>query len=108
MNDHERERDDEYERAHAWAVREQQERQEITDAVEALSRIANRSLSPAIFVEAMSREHRTLQQSMTGLMLAWFKHLANETHYDLRNEASVRMARKVMEVVDGTTRLPFI
>ena len=60
----------------------------------------------------MSREHRTLQQVMTGLMLSWFEHLASLSdkpgHYDLRNEASVKVAKKVMEATGGVTRLPLI
>jgi hypothetical protein len=54
----------------------------------------------------MSREHRTHQQSVTGLMLEWFKYLASldENHrYDLRNEASVKLAKKIIDAisVDG-------
>jgi hypothetical protein len=79
-------------------------------AVEALSNVANHGASGKEFVESMANEHRTLQQAMTGLMLAWFKHLAAlpEGHYDLRNEASVRIAKKIMTAVDGATHLPCI
>ena len=89
---------------------QQQERDDVRDAVRLLSRIANKGSSPKLFVEEMSREHRTLQQVMTGLMLSWFEHLAElpEGHYDLRNEASVKVAKKVMEATGGVTRLPLI
>jgi hypothetical protein len=54
------------------------------------------------FVEAMHGEHRTLQQSFTGLALAWLKHLAslNEGQYDLRNKASVEVAKKLVGKLD--------
>lgn len=48
------------------------------------------------FVAHMANEHRTLQQGFTRLCVAWFEHLAslNENQYDLRNEASVKLAKK--------------
>lgn len=90
--------------------REQLERDMVRDAVRLLSRIANSGASTKMFVEEMSREHRTLQQVMTGMMLAWFNHLAKlaDEEYDLRNEASVKTARKIVEATGGVTRLPLI
>jgi hypothetical protein len=92
------------------AVRERDELAQVEAAVAALSKIANRSLSPELFIRCMDREHRTLQQSMSGLMLRWFKHLSElpAGHYDLRNQASVEMARKVMTATDGYIGLPLI
>jgi hypothetical protein len=89
---------------------ERREDDAMRDAVNALSNVVNRGGSPERFVRYMNREHRTLQQSMTGLMLAWFKHLSalTENQYDARNAASVQVAKKVMIVTDGATRLPFI
>ncbi len=54
------------------------------------------------FVEAMHNEHRTLQQSFTGLALAWLKHLStlNDGQYDLRNKASVEIAKKLVGALD--------
>lgn len=51
------------------------------------------------FVAAMSREHRTLQQGFTRLVVAWILDLAKREHYDLRNEASVMLAKKIVESV---------
>jgi len=50
------------------------------------------------FVEAMSRQHRTLQQSFTGVCVAWLHHLSKleEFRYDGRNEASVQLAKKLL------------
>jgi hypothetical protein len=52
----------------------------------------------AEFVAQMAREHRTLQQGFTRLTVQWLAHLAAlpEGHYDLRNEASVMLARKML------------
>jgi len=50
------------------------------------------------FVDELSRQHRTLQQQVTGVMVGWLLHLASlpDNWYDARNEASVRFARRVM------------
>lgn len=90
--------------------RETKEREAMRDLVRAFSNVANRSTASKLFVEEMSYEHRTLQQVMTGMMLAWFTHLAGLTgaEYDLRNEASVHTARKIVEATGGVTRLPLI
>lgn len=62
------------------------------------------------FCEQMKQEHRTLQQNFTRLCVAWLETLANmeEWEFDGRNEASVTMARHIMESLDGKTELPFI
>lgn len=64
------------------------------------------------FVVAMTSMHRTLQQSFTRLIVLWFKQLA-EMHdkglYDLRNEASCKLAKEVMKLEEsGKTSLPFV
>lgn len=57
----------------------------------------------------MSREHRTLQQGFTRLAVAWILDLAKREHYDLRNEASVTLAKKIVEKVGSEGFcLPFI
>jgi predicted sulfurtransferase len=49
------------------------------------------------FNEAMSREHRTLQQSFTRLCLKWLEHIAQEGYRtDLRNEASKKIANELV------------
>lgn len=62
------------------------------------------------FIEAMSREHRTLQQSFTTLCVAWLRTLAtyNENQHDLRNEDSVKFAKAVMERCEHESHLRFI
>lgn len=61
------------------------------------------------FTNKMLQQHRTLQQSFTGLCLDWLITLADVESYDLRNEASVKVAKKIKECLgeDGFY-LPFI
>jgi len=62
------------------------------------------------FVATMAREHRTLQQLFTGLCLKWLYHLAaHPEHQDLRNQASVETATRVVAALGpyGAT-LPLI
>lgn len=49
------------------------------------------------FVKFLSNEHRTLQQGITGLFLAWLESLSklSERQYDGRNEGSVRVAKQI-------------
>ena len=50
------------------------------------------------FCEAMSCEHRTLQQSFTKLCLQWIEHCASaEYRTDGRNEQSKKIAMELLE-----------
>ena len=63
------------------------------------------------FVDEMSREHRTIQQSFTRLCVAWLMHLGLDVHeqYDDRNAASVRLGRAFVENIPHDIRnLPTI
>lgn len=61
------------------------------------------------FAGEMAREHRTLQQNFTRLCVAWLEHLASEDHYDLRNEASVKLAQQFVSQIPAEVRhLPTI
>lgn len=66
--------------------------------VETLAQFANRGGSADEFAAALSREHRTLQQSVTGLFIAWIESLAKleEGRYDLRNAGSVKLAKALV------------
>jgi len=51
------------------------------------------------FIEAMSREHRTLQQSFTRLVLKWLEYVASDEYrYDGRNQGSHEIAKRIMRV----------
>jgi hypothetical protein len=60
------------------------------------------------FCDEMSKEHRTLQQNFTKLCIAWLKTLAKAEHFDPRNEASVQLARKIVEQFEDELYLPCI
>ena len=80
---------------------------EAAAAVEAMSRFVNNfAMDSAMFVEGLSLEHRTLQQSATGVMLQWLRRLASltEYEYDLRNEAAVQAAKICIEALDKDGR----
>ena len=87
--------------------------QSAKDAAEVVGNFLNGVMGreKAEFITEISYLHRTLQQRFTGLCLAWLNHLASlkEGEYDLRNEASVKTARKIKaacpEIEYG---LPFI
>ena len=49
------------------------------------------------FNQAMSREHRTLQQNFTRLCLKWLEHVASDEYYtDGRNEQSKDIAQALL------------
>ena len=77
------------------------------EAVAAMSTFVNNfNMDAAAFVEGLSREHRTIQQTATGVMLLWLRHLAslNEHEYDLRNEAAVQAAKICIEALNTDGR----
>ena len=56
------------------------------------------SLKSEQFNEAMSREHRTLQQSFTRLCLKWIEYVASDEYRtDGRNHASNKIARELID-----------
>ena len=75
-----------------------------------LSYLNNFSKQPTDeLVEELLREHRTLQQCFSRLCLRWFERVAEAPHgFDLRNEASVDLAREIMKIDLRVRALPFI
>jgi len=63
-------------------------------------------------VTILSSDHRTLQQSVTKFCIKWLEDCAKKDksgYYDLRNEASVKLGKKFMEVTSDMDRaMPFI
>jgi hypothetical protein len=59
--------------------------------------------------ERLANIHPTLQQSFMGVALAFIKALAAKEYVDLRNEASQKLARRLLEgVEESDTYLPFV
>jgi len=88
-----------------------EDKREVREAVQSVSHIVNAYGNEEVdfFVKQMSRQHRTLQQAFTRICQAWFLHLASleESHYDLRNEASVELAKKIKVTLENN-HLPLI
>ena len=63
-------------------------------------------------VKHLSNEHRTLQQSITKLCVAWLEECAKKQKagdFDLRNQASVELGQKFVERLKNEERwMPFI
>lgn len=82
-------------------------------AVKAMSNYVNNfGCKPMEFATLMGREHRTLQQTFTGICVAWLEHLARceaQGYYDLRNEASVKLGKRFVNAIEEVDRyLPMV
>ena len=66
--------------------------------VQELSEYVNRSLKPNEFCNAMSREHRYLQNEFTYLCIEWLRHCGSDDYrYDGRNEHSHNFGKMLIE-----------
>jgi len=54
--------------------------------------------------------HRTLQQKMMGVFLKCIKEWSSKKdfQYDLRNEATIILSKKIMKAIEDQDYLPFI
>lgn len=67
-----------------------------------------RSGPKAVALDRMMRDHRTIQQNMMRFVMAFIAKMS-EQNSDLRNEASVALAKQIMERTDYEARsLPMI
>lgn len=84
--------------------------EEARHAVDVMAKFNNNfGYDIATFVNAMAQQHRTLQQCFTNVCLSWLRHLAEAEDYDLRNEASVKIAKQIVKAVEDVRyRLPYI
>jgi hypothetical protein len=93
------------------AARKHEIEQEAIKAYDTVSRFLN-GRNAGDLVQAIARDHRTLQQAFTGVCVAWVNHLAAlpEGQYDLRNAASVDLARAITKTAEweDKSRLPYV
>lgn len=62
-----------------------------------------------LIAKKMANEHCTLQQSFMRLCMTFIKLMSEKSHWDGRNEASVKTAKKIMEAFgDEPIALPCI
>lgn len=76
-------------------------------AMSLLRFINNMAVDDDAFVKGLVNSHRTLQQSIMRVFIKFVKEIAakKDGFYDLRNEASVNLAKEIMKLNTG---LPFI
>lgn len=80
--------------------------QYITDVLNLMSNDNQRS--HLVFCRAMERQHRTLQQSFTRLVVAWLVYAADPAYRtDLRNEGTHELAMSLLPLLKEAY-LPFI
>ena len=80
------------------------------EVVKLLTEHANGWGDPEEFAEELGMQHRTLQQGVTRMFVAWMRRLRDENStpsggmvrktFDARNEASVVLARLMFEEID--------
>jgi len=58
--------------------------------------------------QIMARDHRTLQQNTMRFFMMFVAEMALQEHTDARNDASVRLAKKIMEIPERDRALPYI
>lgn len=62
-----------------------------------------------LIAKKMANEHNTTQQSFMRLCMEFIKLMSEKNYWDGRNEASVKMSKKIMEAFgDEPIVLPFI
>lgn len=67
------------------------------------------SFYPQPFVDVVTREHKTLQQSAFRLFMACVKEWATHEYYDDRNEATVKLSKRIVEALgDEIGYTPFL
>lgn len=108
---YEKERDEaEAENVHSWEYQENQRKyemekksEEVIDAIfHSLNTLGYEAETIQSLVDATKRQHRTLQQAFMRFVVALLKDMAERAksgQYDLRNEASVKLAQEIVEKV---------
>ncbi len=62
-----------------------------------------------LFAQYLMNEHRTLQQSTMRLFVACIEEWSKQKHWDLRNETTIELAKKIMAALENeNTYLPLI
>jgi hypothetical protein len=69
---------------------------------------ANDMMMPALaFAKATMTQHRTIQQNMFRLFITCIGEWAMQENYDARNEATVQLSKKIMQV-EHVQAIPYI
>ena len=90
---------------------ERQQKEQAKEQASLVSDMANNmSFNEKAFAKAMTREHRTLQQSFTRVCIAWLKECGSEEYrFDLRNKGSNDIGKAITEFLKTYQGgLPFV
>ena len=69
----------------------------------------SKSLDEKSWMNGFTKEHSTLQQNEVRLFVKMLEHLAEMSEYDDRRKASIRLAKRVLQVMkDEDIALPYI
>lgn len=74
------------------------------DLLDMMNSLGGNEKEQQAFVDTILNSHRTLQQSTCGLLVKVFDGWATmkaDGYYDLRNEATVKLAERVSKAVEG-------
>lgn len=58
--------------------------------------------------KSMANDHPTLQQSFMRMVVKFIEKMADKSYYDGRNEASVKLAKKLKPIIEENKGLPCI
>lgn len=58
--------------------------------------------------KSMANDHPTLQQSFMRMVVQFIEKMADKSYYDGRNEASVKLAKKLKHIIEENRGLPCI
>ena len=81
-------------------------RAETVDVVSDVLHVASDNTDSKVFLESMTKQHRTHQQAFTSLCLQWIK-VCSTQQSDLRNEAAVEVCKDIVGKCD-IQPLPFL
>ena len=70
--------------------------------------VNNMSMDEKAFADCVMNFHRSLQQSTMRLFLSVIQRFSEQKNYDLRNEKTVMLSKKIMEAVGDDKYLPFV
>lgn len=69
----------------------------------------SKALDEKAWMDEFAKEHSTLQQNEVRLFVKMLEHLAELNEYDDRRKASIRLAKRVLQVMkDEDIALPYI
>jgi hypothetical protein len=84
-----------------------------TELAEQFSNFVNRATREEReeLAKAMTYQHRTLVQAQFGVFLSFAKELADQRdagNYDARNAYAGELSKKIMNLTNGMTGVPFV